>query len=118
MVGVVEGFRWALLGTDTAPAPIIIVSFFVSFGILTQRNILFPPNGKNICGYHLGQRMSDNAIRVEDLSKKYHIGSRHKRYTRLGDQVADAVLSPFRRAGNLLRGKSTALQTWMRSFGH
>ena len=26
MVGVVEGFRWALLGTDTAPGPIILVS--------------------------------------------------------------------------------------------
>jgi lipopolysaccharide transport system permease protein len=34
MVGVVEGFRWALLGTDTAPGPMIIVSFIVSFGIL------------------------------------------------------------------------------------
>lgn len=26
MTGVVEGFRWALLGTDTAPGPVIIVS--------------------------------------------------------------------------------------------
>lgn len=26
MVGVVEGFRWALLGTETAPGPIIVVS--------------------------------------------------------------------------------------------
>jgi lipopolysaccharide transport system permease protein len=26
MAGVVEGFRWALLGTDTAPGPLIIVS--------------------------------------------------------------------------------------------
>jgi lipopolysaccharide transport system permease protein len=26
MAGVVEGFRWALLGTKTAPGPIIIVS--------------------------------------------------------------------------------------------
>jgi len=26
MVGVVEGFRWALLGTDTAPGPVIAVS--------------------------------------------------------------------------------------------
>ena len=26
MVGVVEGFRWALLGTDTAPGPMLIVS--------------------------------------------------------------------------------------------
>jgi homopolymeric O-antigen transport system permease protein len=34
MVGVVEGFRWALLGTDTAPGPIIIVSFVVATVIL------------------------------------------------------------------------------------
>lgn len=27
MVGVVEGFRWALLGVDTAPGPIFLVSF-------------------------------------------------------------------------------------------
>jgi lipopolysaccharide transport system permease protein len=26
MVGVVEGFRWALLGTKTAPGPELIVS--------------------------------------------------------------------------------------------
>jgi lipopolysaccharide transport system permease protein len=26
MAGVVEGFRWALLGADSAPGPIIIVS--------------------------------------------------------------------------------------------
>lgn len=31
MVGVVEGFRWALLGTNTAPGPIVLVSFVVSF---------------------------------------------------------------------------------------
>ncbi len=30
MVGVVEGFRWALLGTDTAPGPMILVSTVVS----------------------------------------------------------------------------------------
>lgn len=52
--------------------------------------------------------MSDTAIRVADLSKKYQIGSRHKQYSRLGDQVMDAMLSPFRRVGNLLRGKSSS----------
>ena len=36
MVGVVEGFRWALLGTDTAPGPTFIVSFFVAFLILVS----------------------------------------------------------------------------------
>jgi len=34
MVGVVEGFRWALLGTDTAPGPIIIVSTVVALTLL------------------------------------------------------------------------------------
>jgi lipopolysaccharide transport system permease protein len=30
MVGVVEGFRWALLGADTAPGPIIVISALVA----------------------------------------------------------------------------------------
>jgi lipopolysaccharide transport system permease protein len=34
MVGVVEGFRWALLGTNTAPGPIIVVSSMVACLIL------------------------------------------------------------------------------------
>jgi lipopolysaccharide transport system permease protein len=34
MVGVVEGFRWALLGTNTAPGPLMIVSFAVAIVIL------------------------------------------------------------------------------------
>lgn len=36
MVGVVEGFRWALLGTGTAPGPVFVVSFFVAFLILVS----------------------------------------------------------------------------------
>ncbi len=34
MVGVVEGFRWALLGTETAPGPLIIVSSLVALLLL------------------------------------------------------------------------------------
>jgi len=34
MVGVVEGFRWALLGTDTAPGPVIVVSSLAALLIL------------------------------------------------------------------------------------
>ena len=34
MVGVVEGFRWALLGTKTAPGPILVVSAVTSLAIL------------------------------------------------------------------------------------
>ncbi|HEY69434.1 MAG TPA: ABC transporter permease [Anaerolineae bacterium] len=36
MVGVIEGFRWALLGTDTAPGPVIFVSAFVAFLLLVS----------------------------------------------------------------------------------
>jgi lipopolysaccharide transport system permease protein len=34
MAGVVEGFRWALLGTDTAPGPIIAASTLAAFLLL------------------------------------------------------------------------------------
>lgn len=33
MVGVVEGFRWALLGAETAPGPMIVVSTLVAVGL-------------------------------------------------------------------------------------
>jgi len=36
MVGVVEGFRWALLGTTTAPGPIILVSSLVALALLVS----------------------------------------------------------------------------------
>jgi lipopolysaccharide transport system permease protein len=41
MAGVVEGFRWALLGTDTAPGPIVIVSSVVSLMLLTSGAFYF-----------------------------------------------------------------------------
>ncbi len=34
MVGVVEGFRWALLGTETAPGPMLIVSSLTALVLL------------------------------------------------------------------------------------
>jgi lipopolysaccharide transport system permease protein len=34
MVGVVEGFRWALLGVETAPGPMLIVSSMASLALL------------------------------------------------------------------------------------
>ena len=41
MVGVVEGFRWALLGTDTAPGPIILVSSLVAVALLVSGCFFF-----------------------------------------------------------------------------
>ena len=36
MAGVVEGFRWALLGAQTAPGPIVLVSALVAVGLLVS----------------------------------------------------------------------------------
>ena len=49
--------------------------------------------------------MSNVAIRIEGLSKKYHIGRKQKHHNRLGDQLVEMVSAPFRRAGSLLKGQ-------------
>ena len=41
MVGVVEGFRWALLGADTAPGPAVLLSAVVSVGLLVSGAFYF-----------------------------------------------------------------------------
>ena len=41
MAGVVEGFRWALLGTSTSPGPIIVVSSLAALGILVSGTFYF-----------------------------------------------------------------------------
>src|SRR5262245_16250611 len=51
--------------------------------------------------------MADIALCVEDLSKQYHIGGKREEYTTLRDTLADVVVSPFRCASMLLRGKRT-----------
>lgn len=41
MVGVVEGFRWALLGTNTQPGPVVLVSSAVSALVLLSGALYF-----------------------------------------------------------------------------
>ena len=41
MAGVVEGFRWALLGTDTTPGPITIVSCLAALALLVSGAFYF-----------------------------------------------------------------------------
>jgi lipopolysaccharide transport system permease protein len=41
MAGVIEGFRWALLGTDTQPGPIIIASSTVAVLLLVSGAFYF-----------------------------------------------------------------------------
>ena len=41
MAGVVEGFRWALLGTETAPGPIVLVSALAATALLVSGAFYF-----------------------------------------------------------------------------
>jgi lipopolysaccharide transport system permease protein len=41
MAGVVEGFRWVLLGADTTPGPMVIASSFVAVGLLVSGAFCF-----------------------------------------------------------------------------
>jgi len=60
--------------------------------------------------------VSNIAIQVDGLSKRYHIGGPRKRYDRLSDQFIDLALSPLRRAGKLLRGQATGAAELDKTF--
>jgi ABC-type polysaccharide/polyol phosphate transport system ATPase subunit len=60
--------------------------------------------------------MSDIAIRIEGLSKRYLIGGKQKQSNRLGDQLVETLFSPFRRAGKLLRGEPNAASELTQEF--
>jgi len=49
--------------------------------------------------------MNDIALRVEDLSKQYRLGGNREAYKTLRDTFTDIVVSAFRRASKLVRGK-------------
>ncbi len=51
--------------------------------------------------------MGDVAIRVQGLSKQYHIG-KQERYRAFRDVLTDGMTAPFRRAAALLRGNASA----------
>jgi len=50
--------------------------------------------------------MGNVAVRVEGLGKQYRIGQRQAAYRTLRETITDVVKSPFRRAGQLLRGQA------------
>jgi hypothetical protein len=51
--------------------------------------------------------MSDIAIRVEGLGKRYRIGER-ERYKALRDVITDGVAAPFRKLRNAVSARRTA----------
>ncbi len=59
--------------------------------------------------------MSDIAVRVENLSKEYRIGTRQE-FKTLGEVVADSLQAPLRRAAKLMRGQATGAAELDESF--
>jgi lipopolysaccharide transport system ATP-binding protein len=55
--------------------------------------------------------MSDIAIHVEQLSKKFHVGRRQGSYSTFRETVTDAVLDPLRRFSKLIQGQPIAAET-------
>lgn len=51
--------------------------------------------------------MTEMAIRVENLGKRYFIGATQEQYATLRDSVMKAISSPIRRASSLLQGHAT-----------
>lgn len=50
--------------------------------------------------------MSKVVIDAVGLGKEFHIGAMQKSHYRLTDQLADMIVAPFRRAGNIMRGRA------------
>ncbi|MFC1623848.1 ABC transporter ATP-binding protein [Candidatus Omnitrophota bacterium] len=50
--------------------------------------------------------MTDIAIRVNNLSKQYHIGTEQPRYKTIRETLTNTVQAPFQRAAKLLRGQA------------
>ena len=56
MVGVIDGFRWAILGGEQAIyLPGMIVSVLGVVLLLRHRHLVFPQDGADICGCDLGE---------------------------------------------------------------
>jgi lipopolysaccharide transport system ATP-binding protein len=60
--------------------------------------------------------MSQYAIQLEEIGKQYHIGKKQDRHRSLQDVITDALVSPFRKAGALMRGRGTAAAGLDQSF--
>jgi lipopolysaccharide transport system ATP-binding protein len=60
--------------------------------------------------------MSELAIQAVGFGKKYLIGDHQKAFDRIGDQLLDLVVSPFRRAGRLMRGQASGAAELDKTF--
>jgi lipopolysaccharide transport system ATP-binding protein len=63
-----------------------------------------------------GKTMSDIAIRIDGISKQYHISGPQRDFDRLSDWVFEATLAPFNRAKDLIFGRAKSASDLSESF--
>ncbi len=61
MVGVLEGFRWALLTDAEAPGLLMLVSLVVSVVLVVHRCPVLHPGGEELCRCHLARRFASRS---------------------------------------------------------
>ena len=91
MAGALEGFRWALLLELPAPSVVAIAASMMCHVACTVA-VLLSGSGSTSAGWNVtlqtgSDTMSDIAIRVEGLGKKFRIGSRAEPYHRLSETI-------------------------------
>ena len=113
VVGIIDGFRWCILGGQSAfYLPGFLLSIGVTAVLFVAGNPQVSKHGEEFCGSHLNRRdhnkMSDVVISVENLSKRYLIGHRtaqRERYTALRDIIGREARNFTRKAVDLVRGR-------------
>jgi hypothetical protein len=115
MAGVIEGFRWALLGS-AAPGPILIVSSLASvFVLMTGR--FYSPDGEDLCGRCVARSfdlMSETVIDVSGLGK-HDASAPGTAITHCGTALPIRRQLPFGRSGTPRR--PVVRESTIRSFG-
>ncbi len=93
MAGVVQGFRWAIIGNQAGQVGHLML---LSFGVVL---VLLVGGLEYSAGWRGASPMSSEALvlRAEGLGKSYRIGEREP-YKALRDVLTDALTAPVRRA--------------------
>src|SRR4029434_10643390 len=93
MAGVIEGFRWALLGKNPVSGSSLAISILAALVLLIGGVYYFRRMERTFADVVWG--MSDVAITVNKLGKLYHMGER-ERYHMLRDALTGLFTGPFK----------------------
>ena len=89
MVGIIEGFRWSIIGSSSLNTISILSSLFVSFALFLLIQI---SKALKIFFRHYLDVRFDIAIKAEGLSKKFNLQSiNSESYTALRDIIARKI---------------------------